>query len=35
MYWSQKAFIADLDIQRIAEALWGIVVNDISTLKIP
>lgn len=31
----QQAFISDLDIQRIAEAVRGIVVNDLQTLITP
>lgn len=31
----QQAFISDLDIQRIAEAVRGIVVNDVQTLITP
>lgn len=31
----QQAFISDLDIRRIAEAVSGIVVNDVQTLITP
>ena len=31
----QQAFISDLDIQRIAEAVRSIIVFDVQTLVIP
>ena len=31
----QQAFISDLDIQRIAEAVMGIIVAAVQTLVIP
>ena len=31
----QQAFISDLDIQRTAEAVRGIIVSDVQTLVTP